>query len=127
MIQLKIWLLLAEVYLEIDLPHEALNCIQEAASINPMCHQIMYMVRYKHFVLMYFLTDFLSQRGQVNVHQSQWVDAKQCFLNAVSANPNHPEALRALGEAHYILGEPRLAEKILKDAVKMDPNSPNLW
>lgn len=55
------------------------------------------------------------------------MEAKQCFLNSVSANPYHPEALRSLGEAHYILGEPRLAEKILKDAVKIDPNSPNLW
>lgn len=45
MIQLRIWLLLAEVYLEIELPNEAMNCIQEAALINPMCHQIMYMVR----------------------------------------------------------------------------------
>lgn len=69
----------------------------------------------------------ILQRGLVHVYQSQWMEAKQCFLNSVSANPYHPEALRSLGEAHYILGEPRLAEKILKDAVKIDPNSPNLW
>lgn len=44
MIQLRIWLLLAEVYLEIELPNEAMNCITEASLINPTCHQIMYMV-----------------------------------------------------------------------------------
>lgn len=58
---------------------------------------------------------------------SQWADAKQCFLNAVSANPCHTEALCALGETHHILGEPRLAEKMIKDAARLDPNSPNIW
>lgn len=43
-IQMKIWLLLADVYLSIDLPHEALNCIQEASLIYPYSHQIMFMV-----------------------------------------------------------------------------------
>lgn len=61
------------------------------------------------------------------MHLSQWNDAKQCFLNAVSANPGHSEALRALGETHHILGEPRLAEKMIKDAAKIDPNCPNIW
>lgn len=67
------------------------------------------------------------QRGQVHVYLEQWLDAKQCFLNAVAANPNHTEALRALGETHLMLGEPRLAEKMLKDAAKLDPNCPKIW
>lgn len=45
MIQLKIWLLLADVYLAIDQPHEAMFCIQEASQIYPLSHHIMYMVR----------------------------------------------------------------------------------
>lgn len=57
----------------------------------------------------------------------QWQEAKQCFLNAVAANPNHTDALRLLGEAHHILGEPHLAEKLLKDAAKLDPNCPRVW
>ncbi|XP_046812367.1 tetratricopeptide repeat protein 7B isoform X2 [Lucilia cuprina] len=109
MIQIKIWLLLADVYLNIEQPAEALNCIHEASSIYPLSHQIMYM------------------RGQVCVYLEQWNEAKQCFLNAVAANPNHTEALRALGETHHVLGEPRLAEKILKDAAKLDPNCPKIW
>ncbi|TMW53219.1 hypothetical protein DOY81_001695 [Sarcophaga bullata] len=109
MIQIKIWLLLADVYLNIEQPAEALNCIHEASSIYPLSHQIMYM------------------RGLVCVYLEQWNEAKQCFLNAVAANPNHTEALRALGETHHVLGEPRLAEKILKDAAKLDPNCPKIW
>ncbi|KAG5671399.1 hypothetical protein PVAND_001597 [Polypedilum vanderplanki] len=108
-IQLKIWILLADVYLASDLPNEAENCIQEAMSINPLSHHVMYM------------------KGKANVYLSQWQEAKQCFLNAVSANPLFPEALRSLGEAHYYLGEPRLAEKYLKDAAKIDPSCPNIW
>ncbi|XP_030375238.1 tetratricopeptide repeat protein 7B [Scaptodrosophila lebanonensis] len=109
MLQIEIWLLLADVYLRIDQPNEALNCIHEATQIYPLSHQIMFM------------------RGQVHVYLEQWLDAKQCFLNAVSANPNHMEALRALGETHLIMGEPRLAEKMLKDAAKLDPNCPKIW
>ncbi|XP_017050346.1 tetratricopeptide repeat protein 7B isoform X2 [Drosophila ficusphila] len=109
MLQIEIWLLLADVYLRIDQPNEALNCIHEASQIYPLSHQIMFM------------------RGQVHVYLEQWFDAKQCFLNAVAANPNHTEALRALGEAHLILGEPRLAEKMLKDAAKLDPSCPMIW
>lgn len=109
MLQLKIWLLLADIYLASDLPIEAENCIQEASQINPLSHLVMYM------------------KGKIQVHLSQWHEAKQCFLNAVSANPLHPEGLRALGEAHYLLGESRLAEKYLKDAAKIDPGCPSIW
>lgn len=108
-IQLKVWLLLADIYMSIEQPNEAMFCIQEASQIHPLSHQIMYM------------------RGQVHVFLSQWSDAKQCFLNAVSANPCHTEALCALGEVHHILGEPRLAEKMIKDAARLDPNCPNIW
>ncbi|XP_067626713.1 tetratricopeptide repeat protein 7B isoform X2 [Eurosta solidaginis] len=109
MIQIKIWLLLADVYLNIEQPHEALNCVQEASQIYPLSHQIMFM------------------RGQIYLYLEQWNDAKQCFLNAVAANPYHTEALRALGETHHVLGEPRLAEKMLKDAARLDPSWPQIW
>lgn len=109
LIQLKIWLLLADVYLTLELPNEAENCLTEASQINPLSHMVMYM------------------KGKVHVQLDQWQEAKNCFLNAVSANPLHPEGLRALGEAHYLLGEPRLAEKYLKDAAKIDPGCPSIW
>lgn len=109
MVQLRIWLLLAEVYLQIDQAEEAMNCITEASLIYPMSHQLMYM------------------KGQVYLYREQLEEAKQCFIDAVSVNPFHTEALRALGETHLILGEPRLAEKYLKDAVKIEPHEPKNW
>jgi tetratricopeptide repeat protein 7 len=117
------------VYLVIEQPNEALNCIQEASLINPMSHQLLFMVTHRQTPAVLIDTNFYLyfQRGQVHLHQSQLMEAKQCFLNAVSANPYHTEALRSLGEVHYLMGEPRLAEKTLKDAVKIDPNSPEIW
>lgn len=85
---------------------------------------------YKNNIFFFKIYDFFFlflKKGQVHVYLSQWSDAKQCFLNAVSANPYHTEALCALGETHLALGEPRLAEKTLKDAAKIDPNSPKIW
>lgn len=109
MMQIKIWLLLADIYLAIEQPAEAMNCVFEATLINPLSHQIMFM------------------RGQIHFYLSQYVEARQCFINAVSANPYHTEALRALGQTHHILGEPRLAEKHLREAVKLNANCPQTW
>lgn len=47
-IQLKVWLLLADIYLSIEQPNEAMFCIQEASQIHPLSHQIMYMVSKRH-------------------------------------------------------------------------------
>lgn len=100
---------MADAYLTIDQSAEAMNCVQEASQIYPLSHQVMFM------------------RGRVLVFMKQWTDAKQCFLNSVAANPFHVEALRILGEIHHILGEPRLAEKVLKDAAKIYPHCPKTW
>jgi hypothetical protein len=43
-LQLQIWLLLAEIYLSLEQVTAATACIQEATSIFPLSHHIMYMV-----------------------------------------------------------------------------------
>ncbi|GAB0097213.1 Tetratricopeptide repeat [Sergentomyia squamirostris] len=108
-IQIRIWLLMSDVYLALDQPSEAMNCVQEAASINMLSPQVMY------------------QRGLVYLHQNQLTDAKQSFLDAVSVNTYFTDALRALGETYHLIGQPRLAEKVLRDAVQIDPNDAHLW
>ncbi|XP_033252884.1 tetratricopeptide repeat protein 7B-like [Drosophila miranda] len=108
MLQIEIWLLLADVYLRIEQPNEALNCNHEASPIYPLSHQIMYM------------------RGQVHVYLEQWRDAKQCYLNAVAANPNHTEALRALGETHFP-GWPRRCSRMRPNWIQIVPEFGLLW
>lgn len=63
MIQLKIWLLLADVYLAIEQPHEAMFCIQEASQIYPLSHHIMYMVS-THFF--YCISVSISLIGKIH-------------------------------------------------------------
>uniref|UniRef100_A0A1L8DM18 Putative calmodulin-binding protein n=1 Tax=Nyssomyia neivai TaxID=330878 RepID=A0A1L8DM18_9DIPT len=108
-LQIRIWLLMSDVYLALDQPMEAMNCVQEAATINILSPQVMY------------------QRGQVYLYQNQLTEAKQNFLDAVSVNPYFTDALRALGETYHLLEQPRLAEKVLRDAVQIDPNHAHLW
>lgn len=43
-VQHKIWLLLAEIYLKQDQITAASNCLQEAINIFPLSHHIMFMV-----------------------------------------------------------------------------------
>lgn len=44
MLLLEIWLLLAELYLNLDQPNDVMKCIQEAMQIFPLSHHIMHMV-----------------------------------------------------------------------------------
>lgn len=46
MLQVEIWLLLAELYLALDQPADVLMCIQEATQIYPLSHHIMHMVQF---------------------------------------------------------------------------------
>lgn len=66
MIQLKIWLLLADVYLAIDQPHEAMFCIQEASQIYPLSHHIMYMVSVLFFRAPLFIACILHNAYHID-------------------------------------------------------------
>lgn len=121
-------MLLAEVYLAVDQPDEANNCINEASQIYPLAYQIMLTVI--TFLLTFFhkkVTFKSPQRGQYYVHINRLDDAKENFFNAVAANPCNTESLRALGEVYYTLGEHRLAEKFVRDAAKYNPDCYKTW
>ena len=44
LLQVQIWLLLAEIYIEMEELNFATACVQEATAIYPLSHQVMYMV-----------------------------------------------------------------------------------
>lgn len=61
LLQVQIWLLLAEIYIEMDEMNWAASCIQEATSIYPLSHQVMFMVRtcsYRSNLWVYSTTTF---------------------------------------------------------------------
>ncbi|XP_043491990.1 tetratricopeptide repeat protein 7B [Polistes fuscatus] len=108
-LQLQVWLLLAEVFLAMDQPNGAILSLQEASSIFPLSHHIMY------------------TRGLLHEYKLEYSEAKQCYQNAVTINPSHVKSLQHLGLIHHYLGNQRLAEKTLRDAAKIDPNSHQTW
>lgn len=108
-VQLQIWLLLAELYLSMNQIPSAANCIQEAATIYPLSHHIMF------------------TRGLVHEQKREFLEARQCFQNAVSINPSHIKSLQHLGLMYHYLGNQRMAEKVLRDAARIDPHSPKTW
>lgn len=109
LLQLQIWLLLAEIYLSLEQVPAATACIQEASSIFPLSHHIMYM------------------RGLVHEYKQEFVEAKLYFQNAVAINPTHIKSLQHLGLIYHYLGSQRLAEKTLRDAARIDPASHQTW
>ncbi|XP_021924008.1 tetratricopeptide repeat protein 7B isoform X2 [Zootermopsis nevadensis] len=109
LLQLQIWLLLAEIYLSLEQVAETTACIQEATSIFPLSHHIMYM------------------RGLVHEYKQEFIEAKLCFQNAVAINPTHIKSLQHLGLIYHYLGSQRLAEKTLRDAARIDPTSHQTW
>lgn len=108
-LQLQVWLLLAEVFLAMDQPNGAILSLQEASNIFPLSHHIMY------------------TRGLLHEYKLEYAEAKQCYQNAVSINPSHVKSLQHLGLIYHYLGNQRLAEKTLRDAAKIDPNSHHTW
>ncbi|XP_008208439.1 tetratricopeptide repeat protein 7B isoform X1 [Nasonia vitripennis] len=109
LLQLQVWLLLAEVFLVLDHPKEATLSIQEASNIFPLSHHIMY------------------SRGLLHEYKLEYAEAKQCYQNAISINPSHVKSLQHLGLVYHYLGSQRLAEKTLRDAAKIDPMSYQTW
>ncbi|XP_014219287.1 tetratricopeptide repeat protein 7B [Copidosoma floridanum] len=109
LLQLQVWLLLAEVFIVLNHPKEAILSIQEAANIFPLSHHIMY------------------TRGLLHEYKTEYAEAKQCYQNAISINPSHVKSLQHLGLVYHYLGCQRLAEKTLRDAAKIDPMSYLTW
>ncbi|KAG7205179.1 hypothetical protein KM043_018269 [Ampulex compressa] len=109
LLQLQIWLLLTEVYLVLDQLNWAVLSLQEATNIFPLSHHIMY------------------TRGLLHEHKLEYIEAKQCYQDAVAINPSHIKSLQHLGLIYHYLGSQRLAEKTLRDAAKIDPHSHQTW
>ncbi|XP_022249921.1 tetratricopeptide repeat protein 7B-like isoform X2 [Limulus polyphemus] len=108
-LQLHIWLLIAEVYLHLGQVSEAEACVHEASSIFPLSHQLMVM------------------KGLIHEHKGEFYEAKTFFQNAIAVNPLHVKAMQHLGLVYHRLGSCHLAEKTLREAVTIDPVSHQSW
>ncbi|CAH0553551.1 unnamed protein product [Brassicogethes aeneus] len=109
LLQVEVWLLLAELYLSMDQEGDVQQCIQEATHIYPLSHHIMHM------------------KGLLHVHKQEWPEAKLCFQNAVAINPQHVKSLQQLGLVYHYLGLQGLAETTLREAAKIEPKNHITW
>ncbi|KAM9294159.1 tetratricopeptide repeat protein 7B isoform 2-T2 [Gastrophryne carolinensis] len=105
----QIWLHAAEVYIGIRKPSEATACIQEAANLFPMSHNVLYM------------------RGQVSELRGNIDEAKRWYEEALSISPTHVKSMQRLSLILHQLGRYSLAEKILRDAVQVNSTAHEVW
>jgi len=106
---IRTWVLTAELYLKLDQVEAAQSCCNEALVLYPLSYHILYL------------------KGKIHQHQHQWNDAKACFEDSLSINPNHIPSLQELGITQLHRGSPRLAETALRSAIRLHPHDPVSW
>ncbi|XP_037079531.1 tetratricopeptide repeat protein 7B-like [Pollicipes pollicipes] len=108
-LQIRIWLLVADLYLKLGQTNQAISCVQEAATIAPASHHVLYF------------------KGLVHVYKNEFEEAKVHFNDALALNPHHIKSMQHLGLVHHYLGSHRLAEKMLRDAIQLEPLVHQSW
>lgn len=105
----QIWLQAAELFMEQQHMKEAGFCIQEAASLFPTSHTVLYM------------------RGKLTEMKGCLEEAKQIYNEALTVNPDGVKIMHSLGLILNRLGRNTLAEKYLRDAVQIQSTSHDAW
>ncbi|XP_054050976.1 tetratricopeptide repeat protein 7A isoform X2 [Rissa tridactyla] len=105
----QIWLQAAELFMEQQHLKEASFCIQEAASLFPTSHAVLYM------------------RGRLAEMKGNLEEAKQLYDEALTVNPAGVEIMHSLGLVLNRLGRRDLAQKVLRDAIRIQTTSHRAW
>ena len=105
----RIWLTIAEVYINLGKGTDATACVKEANLLFP--HS----------------PDVLFQRGQIHESQGNFEQAKNFYENAIAVNPHHTTALQHLGIVYYKMNNHVMSEKVLREAINVDPTLHVSW
>ncbi|KGL89707.1 Tetratricopeptide repeat protein 7A, partial [Charadrius vociferus] len=105
----QIWLQAAELFMEQQHLKEAGFCIQEAASLFPTSHAVLYM------------------RGRLAEMKGNLEEARQLYDEALTVNPAGVEIMHSLGLVLNRLGRRDLAQKVLRDAIQIQTTSHRAW
>ncbi|KAK2535684.1 tetratricopeptide repeat protein 7A-like [Columba guinea] len=101
--------LTAELFMEQQHLKEAGFCIQEAASLFPTSHAVLYM------------------RGRLAEMKGNLEEARQLYDEALTVNPAGVEIMHSLGLVLSRLGRRDLAQKVLRDAIRIQTTSHRAW
>ncbi|NP_001383731.1 tetratricopeptide repeat protein 7A isoform b [Gallus gallus] len=105
----QIWLQAAELFMEQQHLKEAGFCIQEAASLFPTSHAVLYM------------------RGRLAEMKGNLEVARQLYDEALTVNPDGVEIMHSLGLVLNRLERRELAQKVLRDAIRIQNTSHRAW
>ncbi|XP_043551558.1 tetratricopeptide repeat protein 7A-like isoform X1 [Chiloscyllium plagiosum] len=105
----QIWLQAAELFLELQRTKEASFCIQEAASLFSMSHDVIFM------------------RGRLEEMRGNLRGAKHFYDEALVINPRSAKIMEQLGRALHKMGRNSLGETFLRDAVQAQATSHKAW
>ncbi|KFD54619.1 hypothetical protein M513_04564 [Trichuris suis] len=105
----SIWLELAETLLELGMTEEVAKCIDEAVKVSSQAAHIIYLK-----ARLYHLNGCLKE-------------AATCYEVALSACPHYASSARYLALIRQSQGNFKLAEKLLRDVVRMEPMNSYNW
>ncbi|KAM4771844.1 tetratricopeptide repeat protein 7A [Rhinophrynus dorsalis] len=105
----QIWLQAAELFIAQRHLKEAGFCIQEAASLFPTSHTVLYM------------------RGKLAEMKGCLEEAKQLYDEALAVNPDGVKIMHSLGLILTRLGRTELAEIVLRNAAQSQSTSHDAW
>ncbi|XP_059841691.1 tetratricopeptide repeat protein 7A-like isoform X1 [Hypanus sabinus] len=105
----QIWLQAAELFIELQRTKEASFCIEEAASLFSVSHDVI------------FMRGWLAEvSGNLNA-------AKHFYDEALAMNPRSAKIMEHLGRTVHKMGRSGLAKKVLRDAVQTLSTSHEAW
>uniref|UniRef100_UPI00398F0CF2 tetratricopeptide repeat protein 7A-like isoform X1 n=2 Tax=Pristiophorus japonicus TaxID=55135 RepID=UPI00398F0CF2 len=105
----QIWLQAAELFIELQRTKEASFCIQEAASLFSVSHEVMFM------------------RGRLAEMTGNLNGAKHFYDEALAMNPKGAKIMEHLGRTLFKMDRSSLAERFLRDAVQAQSTSHEAW
>jgi hypothetical protein len=125
---------LAELFLDSEYLSDLTTCVNEAFSLFPGSFQVMYLkvrVLYrlrKNFIFQGRLALLQAEKlanatapASIESCQRWCAEARSNFLAALTANPSHWQSFRYMSRVYRIEGNSKMAEKMLRDAVVVDP------
>ena len=67
------------------------------------------------------------QRGCCHEYNCEYKEAKNCYDSALAINPSHIKSMQSLGSVLLCQEQHEMAEKVLRDAVNIDPTAHMSW
>ncbi|KAI1721349.1 tetratricopeptide repeat protein 7B [Ditylenchus destructor] len=121
-IQANVWVELAEFFLEVDRASDIQACVEEVCTIYPNSHQALYMKGRLFFTRAEKCAD-----NDPTTSKRLRAESKNCFLGALSIFPAHIASLTFLSKLYELEGNLKMAEKMIRDVISIDPLQYKSW